>query len=85
MSTTPIHKLGPQGRRPAPTAFAWGSLVGAAFQRLRGHHAVEARSKPRDRVSEAASARALADTYLKNDPRFAADLYAAADRHEQTD
>jgi hypothetical protein len=43
------------------------------------------RPAPRDRAREAASVRALADTYLKTDPGFAADLYAVADRHEHID
>jgi len=29
--------------------------------------------------------RELANTYLRTDPGFAADLYAAADRHERID
>lgn len=33
-------------------------------------------------AEEAASVRALADTYRNSDPSFASDLYAAADRHE---
>jgi hypothetical protein len=33
-------------------------------------------------AEEAASVRALADTYRHSDPSFASDLYAAADRHE---
>lgn len=32
---------------------------------------------------EAAQVRELAQQYLKMDPRFAADLFAAADRHER--
>lgn len=34
------------------------------------------------RVAEAAAVRRLADSWRDQDPRFAADLYAAADRHE---
>lgn len=34
-------------------------------------------------AEEAARVRALAGTYLKSDPGFAADLFAAADRHER--
>jgi len=33
---------------------------------------------------EAAQVRALARSYLNSDPGFAADLFAAADRHEAT-
>jgi hypothetical protein len=36
----------------------------------------------RDPVAEAADVRAMADAVRVSDPHFAADLYAAADRHE---
>ena len=36
----------------------------------------------RDLVREAAEVRAWADTVRRTDPRFAEDLFAAADRHE---
>jgi len=35
-------------------------------------------------IAEAAQVRELARMYLKSDPGFAADLFAAADRHEST-
>ena len=35
-------------------------------------------------IVEAAQVRALARSYLNSDPGFAADLFAAADRHEST-
>ncbi len=34
------------------------------------------------RASEAAAVREYAHRFMKHDPRFAADLFAAADRHE---
>ncbi len=37
-----------------------------------------------DPAREAADVRALASNYLQSDPSFAADLYAAAARHEQS-
>lgn len=37
---------------------------------------------PRDAESDVLAVRALADHYRRIDPGFAADLYAAADRHE---
>jgi hypothetical protein len=37
---------------------------------------------PRDRVQEAAEVRTLAASVRQTDPRFAADLFAAADHHE---
>jgi hypothetical protein len=36
----------------------------------------------RSRAQEAEAVRALADRYVKTDPGYAADLYAAAARHE---
>jgi hypothetical protein len=38
--------------------------------------------EPSSATQEAAAVRALADHYQRSDPSFAADLYAAADRHE---
>ena len=39
----------------------------------------------RDRVHEACELRAWAEKVRATDPRFAADLFAAADRHERQD
>lgn len=36
-----------------------------------------------DAAEEAATVRALADRYVRSDPAFAAELFAAAARHEQ--
>jgi hypothetical protein len=38
-----------------------------------------------DRATEAAAVREYAQRYATHDPRFAADLLAAADRHERTE
>lgn len=38
-----------------------------------------------DRAVESASVREYARRYASHDPRFAADLYAAADRHERAE
>jgi len=40
---------------------------------------------PRARIEEAEATRRLADGWLEIDPGFAADLYAAASRHEAQD
>ena len=85
MTPTPIDRMAPQGRLAAPTATSPGTWLGAALRGLKWLPAAPARSAPRDRAGEAASVRALANSYLRTDPRFAADLYAAADRHEQID
>lgn len=42
-----------------------------------------ARPQPREAGSDVLAVRALADHYRRIDPGFAADLYAAADRHER--
>ena len=59
--------------------------LGAALRGVTWLPAAPARPAPRDRAREAASVRTLADSYQRTDPRFAADLYAAADRHEEID
>lgn len=38
--------------------------------------------RPSNRTEEAAEARAIADRCVRFDPRMAADIYCAADRHE---
>ena len=45
----------------------------------------QVRSRPAapTRFSEAEALRSYAATFLKDDPRFADDLFAAADRHEE--
>jgi len=85
VTTAPIDRMAPRRRSAAPTASAPRTWLGAALQSLKWLPAAPACPAPRDRAGEAASVRALADTYLRTDPRFAADLYAAAGRHEQID
>ena len=57
-----------------------GAWLKAALKRLM----TSAPKKPatRDPVREAAEVRTLAESVRSHDPRFAADLFAAADRHE---
>lgn len=55
--------------------------IGAALRRLA--QPTKAAVAARDPVREAAAVRAMADEVRNSDPDFAADLYAAADRHEQ--
>lgn len=74
--------------RPAtvvePRGAIWAAqAVWSVWQFISRHAA--ARSEFRaavNRVAEAAAVRRLADSWRDQDPRFAADLYAAADRHE---
>ena len=55
--------------------------IGALLRRITG---LEPEQPPvRDPVREAAEVREMADSIRGSDPRFAADLYAAADRHER--
>jgi hypothetical protein len=81
MTTTTMDLQVPQQRTAprlaAPFAAAFAALLNAL--------------KPAERVNveenqaarEAADVRAMARQYLKTDPGFAADLFAAADRHEE--
>lgn len=83
------HSLPSQSFRPAHTS-GFGAAVrdvavaGARFvaglanalrRPVRGHHRLSL-------IEEANEVRQLADTFRKTDPGFAADLMAAADRHE---
>lgn len=74
--------------RPAtvlePRGAAWAAQAAWSVWQLFGRVSAS-RSQWRevaDRVAEAAAVRRLADSWRDQDPRFAADLYAAADRHE---
>ncbi len=58
-----------------------GLWLSAALRRIGVRIAPKA-TPARDRVREAADVRAWAETQRRTDPRFAADLFAAADRHE---
>ncbi|WKB55516.1 hypothetical protein [Eleftheria terrae] len=53
----------------------------AAAQRLFARQV--RRQGPPDRASEAEDLRRYAQDFLGSDPRFAAELFAAADRHER--
>jgi hypothetical protein len=76
--------------RPAPVAAPRGALWAAsaaaavlrAFASRRIPADTLAREAQAERQAEAAKVRRLADQWHAVDPRFAADLYAAADRHE---
>jgi len=68
---------------PAPRGAAWAARAAATLSR-----AITRWTAPRAPVCaatvEAAQVRALARSYLNSDPGFAADLFAAANRHEST-
>jgi hypothetical protein len=71
-------------RRAAPRSGAvLGPLLGAAVRALTQIFAMPS-SQPSDRAArEAGAVRMLAHRYRDTDRGFAADLYAAADRHEE--
>ena len=59
---------------------ALGAWLKTALKRLLA--SAPGKPTPRDPVREAAEVRTLAESIRSHDPRFAADLFAAADRHE---
>ena len=65
-------------RAAAPRAAAFFGLQFAQILRFFSASAV----RQADPAAEAASVRAMAQSLERYDPRFADDLYAAADRHE---
>lgn len=71
-----VGPAAPRGARYAAAAFL--ALWRALTPRVRSTAATA-----RTAVQEAQEVRELALEHLKNDPRFAADLFAAADRHER--
>ena len=78
MTTTTISIQIPQARTAPRLAARIGELVASAIALLR-HSGTPA---PRYPSREAARVRAMAHRYEMVDPRFASELYAAADRHE---
>ena len=69
-----------------PRGAEWAARGAAAVWRLLSHWAVSRRAEPssadHQAVHAAAAVRAMAQRYAATDPGFAADLRAAADRHE---
>lgn len=75
-STTITLNVAPNSN-VAPRAAVWLSSLAA---RVLG--SLSPAVQKSDPAAEAARVRALAASYAEHDPRFADDLYAAADRHE---
>lgn len=75
---TPAQVRQPRGARIAGVWFA--ALLNAL---QRSAQARAERREAADRLSEAARVRRYAQEVMNMDPRFAADLFAAADRHER--
>lgn len=67
----------------APRGAAWAARAAAALSQALAKWTA-ARVQPEPTMGEAAHVRALARSYMSSDPGFAADLFAAADRHEST-
>ena len=83
MSTILVHT---PATVSSPRGAVWaGWLASRLVDALRSlSHRREAHRAESARVAEAAALRAYAHDIAPGDPRFAADLYAAADRHEIT-
>jgi hypothetical protein len=64
-----------------PRGAAWAAKAAAAMLRAIARWSAPRAPAP---MLEAAEVRAMARTYVNSDPGFAADLFAAADRHECT-
>ncbi len=66
-------------RNTAATALRWGHRFWMALTT----RVAPKTTQPLTRFQEAEQTRAMADKLLSSDPRFAHELYAAADRHER--
>ena len=75
--------------RPVPRGAAWGGRAAAwvlmrlGALRAEQHDASGPENRSEAAAREAAEVRRMAHWFDKTDPGFAADLYAAADRHER--
>lgn len=78
MSTITVNVA---GKVAAPRGAAWAAEAAAGLLRTIAKW-TEPRVPGNTRFAQAAQVRALARSYLNSDPGFAADLFAAADRHE---
>lgn len=79
----PIPVASPPAAAWAADAWIAASSLGAklqAWMRQRGERAAVT-----GRVTEANRLRHVARGFMSNDPRFAADLFAAADRHDRAE
>lgn len=83
MTTTTVNV---PAQTPAPRGALWAANMFYGLLSLgQGAWSAEMQHRAqRARLAEAAEARAYARELERYDPRCAADLFAAADRHEQT-
>jgi len=68
---------------PRATSWAASAFTGILSWFERNQAARGERQLQADRVAEATAVREYANRFASHDPRFTADLLAAADRHEQ--
>ena len=84
MNTTSIDSTAlTKAQDAAPGAGLAAAWVASAEQNLKRLRALLGGAAPHEVVRDAADVRALAYRHMKSDPGFAADLFAAADRHER--
>jgi hypothetical protein len=87
MHTTTYPRIAGHGRHAASSLEALNRFVAWARQRVIGwrHAAGRAGGAAAESIAtlQANRVRALARRYVHHDPHFAADLFAAADRHEE--
>lgn len=86
MSTTTFSTPSHSATQTAVSG-AWRATIGAiqrvALSYLRSRHRRAPAAQRGSPAQEANNVRAMAFAQMKTDPGFAADLFAAADRHEQ--
>lgn len=80
MSTTTLHVSTPMAVRGLAPSPRFQHLLGALHLARRLRAGYRQRTQ---RIAEAAALRRYADSVRETDPRYAADLWAAADRHDQ--
>ena len=82
MTTTAMHLKLERGRFAQHLKATLASILRLGWREALGASAKPVTSANDEAVIEAQRVRDLAHTYSKTDPGFAADLYAAASRHE---
>jgi len=82
MTTSTLHFEVERSRFANLLLAALGAAVPASLASLFGRDRSESATPVDKAALEAQAVREMARSYAKTDPSFAADLYAAADRHE---
>jgi len=80
MTTVTVN---PVSKTQAPRGAVWAARVASALLRAVAQW-MAPRAAAAAPIADVAQVRALARMHLNSDPGFAADLFAAADRHEST-